>query len=84
MYSVAICTHIHTYTRIHTHTHPQMHRVLKLVESLPQEDALFEGEDIRALDADEADTGFQVTNHARMRSMSSSRGCVDNIRACVV
>jgi hypothetical protein len=38
-----------------------MHRVLKLVESLPAEDALFDGEDIQQLDSnDDEDKGFQV------------------------
>ena len=39
-----------------------MHRVLKLVESLPAEDALFDGEDIQQLDnTDDEDKGFQVS-----------------------
>jgi hypothetical protein len=42
-----------------------MHRVLKLVESLPAEDALFDGEDIQQLDTDDEDKGFQVRTTQR-------------------
>ncbi|KAG5180000.1 GTP1/OBG-domain-containing protein [Tribonema minus] len=44
------------------HTSELMYRVLKLVQSLPEEEELFNGEDIRTLepDDDDEDRGFQI------------------------
>jgi hypothetical protein len=63
--------HSGTHSNLHTATAPaavplrdvaQMYRVLKLVNALPADEDLFEGEEVRTLEpqGDEEDTGFQV------------------------